>query len=289
MIRLRNDNIEVEILKSGAELKSMKRVGDDTEYIWTGDPAYWKRHAPVLFPIVGKVVNDEYEFRGRKYHLGQHGFARDMDFDIVNLSKNEVVLGLASNSETLELYPFRFELLITYTIVESQLSIKYTVKNLDDQTIYFSIGAHPGFNCPLKEGESFDDYYFEFEAEENAEITPLTSQGLLNRAKKAYPIKNKIIEINDELFKDDALVFDHLNSKSITLKSHKSDYRVQVDYEGFPFLGLWSMPSGAPFVCIEPWVGHADYEDFRGDFKDKEDQVCLDVLLSYSCEFKITI
>lgn len=288
-IQLKNEFIEVLINKSGAELTSIKRVGDDINYVWSGDPAYWKRHAPVLFPIVGKVVNDEYRVKGKTYHLGQHGFARDMDFDIVNLSDNDVTLSLEWSSESLDLYPYKFELFVRYTLVENKVVVGYEIKNLDEQIIYFSIGAHPAFNCPMEEDEKFDDYYFEFEVHETAEITPLDSNGLLCRRKEPYLNNKNIIEIDNKLFKGDALIFDHLKSSKVTLKSHKSKRSVQVDFKEFPFLGLWSIPSGAPFICIEPWVGHADYSDYKGEFADKEDGISLDVLSSYSCSFGITV
>lgn len=288
-IHLKNNYIKVNISKSGAELTSMKKVEHDLEYIWNADPLYWKRHAPVLFPIVGRVVNDEYLFKGQLYQLGQHGFARDTKFKIVNQNDAQVLLSLKWNNQTLRIYPFKFEFYVQYTLVKNQLSIEYIVENLDEQPMFFSIGAHPGFNCPLSNDETFNDYYLEFEAKEVAKITPLTNQGLLQRDKKQYLNNNNIIELNDKVFKEDALIFDHLKSKSVTLKSRKSEYFVKVDFHEFPFLGLWSKATGAPFVCIEPWVGHADYCDFMGDLAEKEDQICLDPLKSYSCQFSITV
>jgi len=279
----------VDILKSGAELKSLKRIDDEIEYIWNANPTYWKRHAPVLFPIVGKVVNDQYRVQNETYHLGQHGFARDMDFEVASQSDTQVTLSLKWNNETLKVYPFKFEFFIVYTIEENRLSIEYTIKNVDDKLIYFSVGAHPGFNCPLTPDESFDDYYFEFEKDENASVILIDSSGTLKRKKEQYLNNQKIIELNDETFKDGALVFDHLKSKNITLKSKKSNYRVQVSFEEFPFLGLWTLSTGAPFVCVEPWIGHADYSDFKGDFVEKEDQICLDVSTSFTKGFTITI
>jgi galactose mutarotase-like enzyme len=288
-IQLKNECIEVEILKTGGELCSLKLVGDDTEYIWNADPAHWKRHAPVLFPIVGRVVNDQYRVNGVTYHLGQHGFARDMDFTVSDQSESHVTLTLKWSNETLKVYPFKFEFAITYAIVKNKVSIEYYINNLDNQPIYFSIGAHPGFNCPINEGESTSDYYFEFETNEDAGVTLLTKNGLFKREKIAYLNNQNTIEINNELFKNGALIFDNLNSKRISLKSRKSERCVHVNFEGFPFLGLWSKSEGAPFVCIEPWIGHADYVDFEGDFSTKEDQICLDVQDVFTKKFEIII
>ena len=261
-IQLKNDVIQVKVLERGAELCSLKHINDDTEYIWNANPVYWKRHAPVLFPIVGRVVNDQFRVNGETYHLGQHGFARDMDFLVTDQSEFHVTLTLKWDHETLKVYPFKFEFAITYTIDKKKVSIEYRVKNVDQKPIYFAVGAHPGFNCPIKEGDSFEDYYFEFEAIEDAEVTLLANNGLLKREKVPYLNNQNTIDINHELFKNGALIFDNLQSKRISLKSRKSDRCVHVDFDGFPFLGLWSKSEGAPFVCIEPWVGHADYEDF---------------------------
>ncbi len=288
-IHLVNDYIEVEIQKFGAELISLKQMCDDTEYIWNADSNYWKRHAPVLFPIVGRVVNDQFRVNDKTYHLGQHGFARDMEFKVIDQSSSHVTLNLKWDDETLKVYPFKFDFKITYAIEKSKISIEYNVKNMDQHPIYFSVGAHPGFNCPIKENESYDDYYFEFEKSEEASISLLTPDGLLKRDKVAYLNNEKFIEISASLFKDGALVFEHLKSKRISLKSRKSDYCVHVDFEGFPFLGLWSKAEGAPFVCIEPWIGHADYADFQDDFSKKEDQICLDVQKYFNRKFEISI
>ena len=288
-VQLRNDVIQIEVCEKGAELCSLKHINDDVEYIWNADPLYWNRHAPVLFPIVGRVVNNQYRVNSDTYHLGQHGFARDMAFTVTSQSESHVTMALQWNDETLKVYPFKFEFAITYTINKNKVSIEYRVKNVDEKPIYFSVGAHPGFNCPIKEGDSFDDYYFEFEKNENASITLLTSDGLLKREKIAYLNNENIIELSDTLFKNGALIFDQLKSKRVSLKSKKSNHSVHVDFEGFPFLGLWSKAEGAPFVCIEPWVGHADYVDFTDDFSKKEDLTRLNVQEVFMRKFDITI
>lgn len=288
-IQLKNEHITAKILKHGAELKSLKRIGDETEYMWSADPSYWNRHSPVLFPIVGRVVNNEYTVDGQTYHLDRHGFARDMDFEVIKQSEAQVSLLLKWDEKTLKVYPYKFEFIITYTLKDNQISIEYRVNNVDDKTIYFSVGGHPGFNCPLQAGESYEDYYFEFEKNETAKIMLTSGNGLYSREKKLYLNNEKIIKLTDSLFKDDALVFEGLKSKSITLKSKKSDYSVRVDFEGFPLLGLWALPTQSPFVCIEPWVGHADFSDFAGDFSAKEDQMSLDVSKHFIREFTITI
>src|SRR5690554_3469265 len=138
-ITLKNECIEAKILEKGAELSSLKLVGDSTEYIWNANPDYWKRHAPVLFPIVGKVVDNQYRIDDTTYNLGQHGFARDMKFSVVNQGESTVTLMLKSNDETLNVYPYKFELTITYLLEGNRISNRYSIKNIDDQPIYFSI------------------------------------------------------------------------------------------------------------------------------------------------------
>lgn len=288
-IQLNNNVIQVGILNKGAELCSLKFINDNTEYIWSANPLYWNRHSPVLFPIVGRVVNNQYQVDNTTYQLGQHGFARDMEFSVVDQSNSHVSMLLKYNEDSLKLYPYEFELMITYTLNNNSVSIEYSVKNVDSKDIYFSIGGHPGFNCPLNEDESFNDYYLEFEKAENASITAITKEGLLKRGKVSYLNHQNIIEMNEQVFKEGALIFDNLNSTRISLKSKKSKKCVHVDFEGFPFLGLWSTHEGAPFVCIEPWVGHADYEDFTEDFTKKEDQICLAPQDVFTRKFDITI
>ncbi len=289
IIQLNNDVIKVNVLAKGAELCSLKFVNENTEYIWNADPVYWNRHSPVLFPIVGKVVNNQYQLDTSTYHLGQHGFARNMEFSVADQSNTHVSMILEWNDETLKVYPYKFELMITYTLIKNSIVIEYRVKNVDNKNIFFSIGGHPGFNCPLNEDESFNDYYLEFEKNEDASITAITKEGLLKRDKVAYLNNQNIIEMNDKVFKEGALIFDNLRSTRISLKSKKSQKCVHVDFEGFPFLGLWSSSNDASFVCIEPWVGHADYEDFIDDFTRKEDQTCLSAQKVFTRKFDITI
>lgn len=288
-LELKNSECIVGIEKKGAELASMKFVGDETEYIWTADANYWGRHAPILFPIVGKVVNGKYLVESKDYYLGQHGFARDMNFEVIKHDENQLVMRLLWNEELIKMYPYHFELQVVYTLNKSTLEIEYSVKNCDTQIIFFSIGAHPGFNCPLKSDETMEDYYFEFEVNETCEAIGLTPDGLLVRKKKPCLDKQSTLAISPELFRSDALVFDDLMSNQVSLRSKKGTHSVSVRFEGFPFLGLWSKPSGAPFVCIEPWHGHADYSDFAGDFSEKEDNRELGVGEQFSCNYSIQI
>lgn len=289
MITLNNHIIQAKISEMGAELCSLKFNDDPIEYIWNADPKVWARHAPILFPIVGKVVDGKYVIDNTTYSLGQHGFARDMEFVVKEHTGDKVSLELMWNANSLKLYPYHFALMVTYTLMDAGIKIDYKVINKDRKNIYFSIGAHPGFNCPLIEGETFEDYYFEFEKKETAMIYQLTENGLFKREQSPCLNEMSTIDIHKELFKNDALVFENLRSKKISLRSKKSNRSVSMDFDGFPFLGLWSKPTGAPFVCIEPWFGHADYDDFKGDFSEKEDNLCLENGKNFDCSYRIDI
>jgi galactose mutarotase-like enzyme len=288
-IKLENELYEVLICEQGAELASMKDKNNGTEYIWTADPLHWSRHAPILFPIVGKVKDNHYTVDGKSYSLGQHGFARDMNFALSKKTSKSATFELRWDDNSLKYYPYKFKLSVSYILQVNTLYISYSVYNEDDKTIYFSIGGHPGFNCPLFQGESMEDYYFEFEKPETAYISLVTPDGLFYRDTKPYLNNEKFIALSPQVFDNDALVFKYLNSNKISLKSHKNSHKITVDFSGFPFLGLWSTAEGSPFVCIEPWFGHADYNDFSGDFKDKVGIVKLSQNNNFKCEYSINI
>ena len=174
------------------------------------------------------------------------------------------------NEDTLRIYPYKFSLRLSYDLLEEGVKVGYEVKNLDNKDIYFSIGGHPAFMCPLFKDEKFEDYYFEFNQKETAEIMLLDKNtGYLTKDRKEFLKDQNKINLSFNLFENDALIFDSLKSNSITLKSDKNNKSLTMNFTNFPYLALWTKATGAPFVCIEPWYGHADYIDFNGDFKDK--------------------
>lgn len=286
---LENEELKVSLCEKGAQLCSLKSKSEEIEYIWTGDPKYWARHAPILFPIVGKVVGNQYKIGERSFAMSQHGFARDQRFSLVEKCENFALFKLLWDEVTLESYPYRFELTVGYKLDGNKVIIEYTVANCDSQTILFSIGAHPGFNCPLLAGEVMEDYYFEFENYETCSVNLIDSEGYLLHERVQFLENQNRIPISSKLFEKDALIFDHLNSKKISIKSLKNTHEITVDFGGFPLLGLWSKPTGAPFVCIEPWFGHADYWDFTGDFREKAGLIRLPENETFACSFSIAI
>lgn len=286
---LENENIRVVASSNGGELNSIKKINDETEYLWNGDEKYWKYNAPVLFPIVGKVNGGKYKVDGIEYELPQHGLARTREFKLIEKSESRIVFELRYDEETLKVYPFKFILRIGYTLMEYGVETSYEVINNDNKDIYFSIGGHPAYMCPINQGESFEDYYFEFDKVEKSSKILLSSNGLFTKNTELIMNNDKELPINIEMFKDDAIIFNDLKSNKISLKSRKSDKSITMDFSGFPYLGLWTKPTGAPFVCIEPWFGHADYEDFNGDFKDKEGINKLAVGERFKAAYLVTV
>lgn len=266
---LANNFLKVQVKSKGAELSSIQSL-DGLEYIWQADPAVWSRHAPVLFPIVGKLKNNEYSHGGQTYTLSQHGFARDHEFECIEQTADKLVFELRANEQTKKVYPFSFVLAITYSLRDNQLTVAYEVGNEGAKPMYFSLGAHPGFNCPLLPTEQLEDYYLEFEQPETLD-RHLLDGGLFNRETEPVLEEEQILPLYREWFEKDAIVFKHFKSKSLTLKSKVSNHSVKATFEGFPYLGIWqSKGEKATFICIEPWYGLADYTDSTGKLEEKE-------------------
>lgn len=290
LFTLENNNIKITAHTNGGELHNLTSKKTNTEYLWNGDATYWKYHAPILFPIVGKVKDGKYLIDGQTYELPQHGLARVREFNMINQNENEISFELSYSEDTLKVYPYKFSLIISYTLLDNGVKISYTVKNLDDKKIYFSIGAHPAFMCPVDTTKSQTDCYFEFNEIENTSKMLLDTQtGLFSHNREECLKNTNKIQITKDLFKDDALIFDDLKSNTVTIKSTNDTRSLSMNFEGFPYMALWSQPTGAPFVCLEPWYGHADYSDFTGEFKDKEGVESLDIDKTFSCSYTVTI
>ncbi len=254
----------------GAELQHFILMDEKLELIWQGDPAVWAGHAPNLFPIVGELQGQHYTYNGHTYTMLRHGFARRQEFKLVEEHHNKLVFELQHNTETLQQYPFKFRLLIAYKLEANQLSVTYLVTNTDDHSLYFSIGAHPGFNVPLYAGEQYSDYYLEFEEEETLSRLLLTPQGLLSGEAERVMDRQRVLPLRHTYFEKDALVFSEMKSEKVTLASRTNPHRIEVGFKGFPYLGIWAKQGGAPYVCIEPWCGIASREGASLELKEKE-------------------
>ncbi|WP_246451736.1 aldose 1-epimerase family protein [Alkalicella caledoniensis] len=288
MITLENEKVVVRAKSQGAELTSILLKEDNTEYLWQGNPKFWARHAPILFPIVGKLVDNTCCIDNKTYNMSQHGFARDMEFEVISQSDTEVVFVLNSSEETLRKYPYFFDLRVIYKVINNDIVITYIVKNTGSEDMYFSIGAHPAFNWPFGPDGIQDGYYLEFEQAETIGSRVLNEGVISNNVAPVLNNQN-IIQLDTSLFKDDALILQGLNSNKVSIKTNSSRKSVTVDFNGFPYLGIWSKPEGAPFVCIEPWFGIADTESSTGNIKEKEGILRLNPGKEFSCEYKITV
>lgn len=287
---LENDLLRIEIKQKGAELCSINSVKNNIEFIWEANPDIWESHAPNLFPIIGAMKDDSYIYNGKKYNMPKHGFVRhNKDFEVISNSNSELTFLLKSNDQLRTLYPFEFEFLITYELKGNELLIHHTVKNKDDKTMYFSLGGHPAFACPLFEGESYTDYFLEFEKEESSKSYLLNmATGLVTKKTKAVFDTPKRINLHGDLFNEDALIFKDLKSRQAALKHQEKGEILNVKFEGFPFLGIWAKPN-APYVCIEPWIGIADAENTNQQIEDKEGIVTLEPKKSFEATYSITV
>jgi len=276
-----NSTLKASIKHAGAELFSLKD-NQNKEYIWEGNPDFWGKHSPVLFPIVGTLKNNTYTINEKEYQLSRHGFARDMEFDLIHKTENSVVFSLQSNTETLKKYPFEFELQLIYTLKESTLDIEYKVINKGENKMPFSIGAHPAIALP----EHFENYAFKFEKEEVLKYS-LLENDLISNKTETLAITENLVPLNYKLFENDALVFKTLESNSVTILENSKPY-IKVDFEDFPSLGIWTKDQ-APFVCIEPWFGYSDTAENSGDLFEKEGILILDAKQTFQSKFSIQI
>lgn len=253
---LRNEFLRIAVKRLGAELTSITDA-HRTEYLWQGDPLVWGGQSPLLFPIVGRLAGDAYSFAGKTYSLPQHGFARRKLFRLAERSDDALTYSLESDESTREAYPFDFDLTVSYRLDGKSVRAGYSVHNRDCRPLPFSLGAHPGFSCSRHGGDDLEDYYLEFELAETAD-TCLVRDGLIAVNETRRILANeKILPLTKTMFDDNALVFMNLRSSTVTLRSRRHPDAVRLDFTGFPCLGIWSKPA-APFVCIEPWFGHAD-------------------------------
>jgi len=267
--KISNSILEVQVKTKGAELAGLYNRQTGLEYMWNGDPAFWAKQSPVLFPVVGTLRQNTYYVNGQAYELGRHGFARDREFVLRGSAAQSLVFSLESDAETLEKYPFPFRFDITYTLQEASLHVAYHVHNTGAAPLYFSVGGHPAFRVPLAEGTSFEDYELYFEQVENSGRWLISPDGLIEKQSVPLLQNTQVLPLSKPLFAKDALVFKDIRSAVITLRSSHTPHGLHFTKHGFPYLGIWSAP-GADFVCIEPWCGIADPIDSTQQLTEKE-------------------
>jgi galactose mutarotase-like enzyme len=269
MLIIDNDYLKIQIQEFGAELTSIFNKKDNIEHLWQADPMYWGWHAPVLFPVVGRCLNDTISIDGLNYLMEKHGFARKSTFIVVKKNEHQITLQLSSNENTLKLYPYKFQFDITYTLQDHELKISYSVKNIDDKDIFYSIGGHPAINAPFYTHEKYNDYYLEFPLDTSLKREFISIDGFFVGQHEEVLNGQHNLFLSDNLFENDALIFKKINSKKIYLKSINHKKYLSFSFDDFDYLGIWAKV-GAPYVCIEPWLGCADTVDNKVDFKSKE-------------------
>ena len=270
METLKNDILTVEVSSFGAELQSIRK--GETEYLWQGDPAYWGRRSPVLFPIVGSVWEKKYRVDGKEYELGQHGFARDMEFELVSNTDTEVRYRLVSSEQTKAKYPYDFVLEITYRLHGNKLDVVWEVCNPSDKEMYFQIGAHPAFNYPDYGVEESGRGSLTFDKSEGLKCIRLKEKGCVD-AQTKWPLE--MLQGRVKLEKDTFDVLDTImmqDSQISQINMFKEDCTAWLSMTfDAPVVGIWSPPGkNAPFICLEPWYGRCDIAGYEGEYKDKD-------------------
>jgi len=282
-VKLKKGEISAVINYHGAELKSLKR--DEKEYMWQADPEFWNRTSPVLFPFVGAVSNGVFRYKGREYKMGQHGFARDMDFHLLNSNDSSCSFILKSNDDTKEKYPLDFELEIGYELTEFGIKVIWKVFNPGAEKLEFSIGAHPAFNCILKDtsirilkdNKPLDEF-----------TNSVFGKGLLTHDTKLINLEKGIMELDADSFNGDAFVIENSQTDCVEIY-YKGEKVLAVSYES-PLVGIWSPPGkNAPFICIEPWYGRADKEGFSGELSEREWNNTLKPGEVFECGYQINV
>lgn len=271
---VKNKELTLKINSLGAELVAITDTNSNTDYLWNGDPTFWKRHSPVLFPIVGSLNNQTYMYNGREYHLPQHGFARDTEFTVVSETDSEIWFRIQANEETLKVYPFLFTLEIGYRLMGRSIDVMWKVSNNGDSKMYFSIGAHPAFMLPLYNNHDQKDYYIVFDHTNPVRYLTINENGLAvmkpMEAQSVLATENGFLKYDPHIFDQDALIIEHDQYHAVSLADPDKKPYVTLRFDA-PLFGLWT-PSGknAPFVCIEPWYGRCDSSNSNGRLEDKD-------------------
>ena len=267
---LENENLQVTINHFGAELSGIVKKETGVEYMWNADERFWKRSSPVLFPIVGGLKNKEFIYGGKTYSMSQHGFARDMVFSLISNTGTEAWFSLSSDDTTYEKYPFAFTLEIGYALEGSQLKVIWRVVNEDEKTMYFSIGGHPAFMCPLNNEGKQTDYVIRFDTDRDLVLSKITENGLLDCRDAVLPLINGTLQVTEHLFDEDALVIEGDQAHQVSLCTPEGNPYLTVTFDA-PLFGVWSpAKKNAPFICIEPWYGRCDSEQFTGTLEERE-------------------
>lgn len=270
MTTLQNEFLQVSIRNQGAELTSLFDKTHQIEHLWQGDPEIWGWHAPNLFPVIGACLHNQLLIEGKTYPMEKHGFTRHTEFTLIRATATQALFSLRHTAQTFASFPYQFDFQIEYILEGKRLKTTYRVINEDQKTIYFSVGGHPAFNVPFFPGEDYADYYLEFEKDEKLARHLLSKEGYFNGQTEPVELENWQLALTKNLFNRDALVFKKLASRQVTIRGRKHSQTVTVSFPPFNYLGIWAK-FGAPFVCIEPWLGCSDSEGHQLPIQERED------------------
>lgn len=288
MYSIENNFLKISVKNKGAELTSLFNKETNTEMLWQGDPEYWAGQAPILFPIVGELKNGYHIHEGKKYKMLRHGFVRkSSNWQIEIKNDTTIECTFKSSPETFAIFPFNFDFKVRYHLDKKELSITHYVVNTGEINMPVSIGAHPAFNCPLDTNTTLDDYYLKFDQIEKSQKHLLNNESLVSGETKNCLQNTDELCLSETIFNNDALIFKDLKSKKISLYG-PSGKMLSVSYPYFPFMGIWSKPK-APYVCIEPWIGHADTADSDHNLFSKEGSVTLKPNQDYTVSYMISV
>jgi galactose mutarotase-like enzyme len=266
LVSIASPNLSAEIDPLGAQLSALRDPAG-LDLLWDGDPAVWTGRAPILFPIVGELADGRYRLDGKTYALGRHGFARHKMFEVADGTPSSVTFILRADDTTLAVYPFRFQLDVTFTLAGPGLTLTASVRNLDDRPLPASFGFHPALRWPLPYGQARDLHRVVFDQDEPAPVRRIDSRGLLTSVSHPTPVVGRELALRDALFEDDALIFDSLASRELWYGAREGP-QLRIGFPDTPYLGVWTKPGGG-FICLEPWHGIADPVGFDGDFRAK--------------------
>ena len=274
----------------GAELISFQDE-KGKEYIWCGDAAFWAGRNPNLFPVVGNLKEGKVTIKGNTYEMGRHGFARNSEFTVVDQGEDYVILELKDNEETLKCYPYHFSFQVIHRLEDLGFSTEYKVVNTGDEILPYCVGAHTAFNCPMEDGEKFEDYILEFDEKEDAPTQLLTAAGLFRNGDTEPMLKDGILPLDHQVYaRLDTVVFRGLRSNGVTLKHKETGKGLHMEFEQFPMIAFWTKGSAkAPYICLEPWHGCAAYENETGDILDKPHVICLKPGEEKSLKYTVTL
>ncbi len=286
---IENENIKLKVDSHGAEMKSLIKKETGAEYLWNGDPAYWQRTSPILFPLVGRLVDNTYRAKGNTYTMPQHGFARDMEFTLLEKKDHEIWFSLKDTEETRENYPYTFELQIGYLLQGANVKVMWKVRNEQEEILPFAIGGHPAFLCPALCPECKDTFYLKFDCDK-LRATKLQGPYVLPDTYEEVPLDHGMLLIDDKaIFANDTLMVEHDQAHEISICDAQKKELVTLRTQA-PLFAVWS-PEGkrAPFICIEPWYGRCDSLDYAGDITQREWENLLEKGQEFNAEYEICI